>query len=122
MTDQVLIPGPDGRWLAFTPNQVRDARARASEVLIAVGSGPRSGNGRDQAEMWLTPQEMAERTGTTVSYWMDAHRASSVPSRKFGKAVRFPASYLTTTESGSVADPTAATVTSITGRGKGRNG
>ena len=121
MADQLILDSPFG-MLALTPNQVREASARASEVLIAVGSGSRSGKGRDQDETWLTPKEMAERTGTTVSYWMDAHRASSVPSRKFGKAVRFPASFLLATESGSVADSIAATVTSITGGGKGRNG
>ena len=121
MTDRLILESPFGP-LAFTPDQLREASARANEMLLAVGSGPRSGKGRDQAETWLTPKEMAERTGTTVSYWMDAHRATSVPSRKFGKAVRFPASFLSATESGSVADSIAARVTSITGGGKGRNG
>ncbi len=119
MTDLLIFTSPVGT-LALTPDRVREAVARANDSGVALGSGFLVTKGRDQGETWLTPKEMAKRTGTTSSYWMDAHRAGSVPSRKFGKAVRFPASYLATTESGSVADPIAARVTHISGRGNGR--
>ncbi len=116
MTERVLIPLPDGRWLALSEKSFRDGvRDGANTVL---GGNP--GGDTDTGETWLTPQEMAERTRTTTSFWMDAHRAGSVSSRKFGKSVRFPASSLAATESESVANPPTAQVADISGRRNGR--
>ena len=117
MSDQVLIPLADGRWLALSPKSFREGVLKGRSTVAADVPG----RDTDTGETWLTAKEMAERTGTTSGYWMDAHRAGSVPSRKFGKAVRFPASYLAATDPESVANPDTATVTPISGRGKGRN-
>ena len=114
--DRYLIPLPDGRWLALSAEAFREGVLEGRSTVL----GDSLGRDTDTGETWLTPQEMAERTGTSKGYWMDAARAQAVPSRKFGKSVRFPASYLAATESGSVADPPTAQVTPISGRKNGR--
>lgn len=61
MTDQIFIPGPDGRWLAFTPDQIREALLRANEMVRALDIEPRPTSTPSPAEeiaTWLSVDEL----------------------------------------------------------------
>ena len=88
MADKVILPLMDGRWLALTPETFQKGLLEGSELMPERQFTPADG------EQWLTAQQAAERTGVSKSYWYEAIRVGDCPSRKFGTAVRIPASFL----------------------------
>ena len=97
MTDQVILDSPFGP-LAFTPNQVREASARANEMLLAVGSAPDPAltpSTPGEQTQWLSVDEVAQLSGLKKSWIYEQVRSDNIPHRHFGKQVRIPASYLT---------------------------
>ncbi len=92
MTDKVILPLRDGRWLALSPETFQKGLQQGSELM------PETQNAVVNGEQWLTVQQAAERTGVSKSYWYEAIRVGGCPSRKFGTAVRIPASYLADVE------------------------
>ena len=96
MADQVLIDSPFGK-LVLTVDQVREAVARANELLLALdlASGPTS-TPQKQAEsaQWLSVDELVNRTSLKKSWIYQEIRANHIPHRHFGRQVRIPASYL----------------------------
>ena len=96
MADQVILESPFG-MLALTPDQVREASARANEVLLAVGSAPdpalTPSIPGEQAQ-WLSVDEVAQLSGLKKSWIYEQVRSDNIPHRHFGKQVRIPTSYL----------------------------
>lgn len=88
--------------LALTLDQVREARERASEMAVAVGSDSDGTKARPGAkntasgESWLSVKEVAARTGLKPSWLYAEIRKNRLPSRQFGRLVRIPESYLDT--------------------------
>ncbi len=97
MADRVLIPLPDGRWLAFTPNELGEASARGCEMAVALGLTPQpisTPPSLGEQTSWLSVDEVAQRSGLKKSWIYQEIRANNIPHRRFGKQVRIPASYL----------------------------
>lgn len=92
MTDKVILPLMDGRWLALSPETFQKGLQEGSELMPETQNVPVNG------EQWLTVQQVVERTGVSKSYWYEAIRLGDCPSRRFGTAVRIPASYLADVE------------------------
>ncbi len=96
MADQLILESPFGP-LAFTPDQVREASARANEMVLAVGlsSDPTATPppATDTAT-WLSVDELVQRTSLKKSWIYQEIRANRIPHRRFGRQVRIPASYL----------------------------
>ena len=92
MTDKVILPLMDGRWLALDRETFQKGLLEGSELL------PERRIETVNGEQWLTVQQAVERTGVSKSYWYEAIRVGACPSRKFGTAVRIPASYLADVE------------------------
>lgn len=88
MTDKVILPLMDGRWLALSPETFQKGLQQGHELMPEEQNAPANG------EQWLTVPEAAERTRVSKSYWYEAIRVGDCPSRKFGTAVRIPASFL----------------------------
>ena len=93
MADRVLIPLPDGRWLAFTPDELAEATARANELLLAVGLAPDPAPTPSTAEKWLTVSRTSDLMNLPRSYLYEGLKSSTVPGRKFGRFWRIPESY-----------------------------
>ncbi len=97
MSDRVLLPLPDGRWLALTPGEISEASARAKELLRAVGlaSDPIPTPSKDgQQTRWLSVDELVQLTSLKKSWIYQEIRANNIPHRRFGRQVRIPSSYL----------------------------
>ena len=92
MSDRILIPLLDGKWIALDCADFHKALQQGNELMPERQIVPANGN------QWLTVQQVAERTGVSRSYWYEAIRVGDCPSRKFGTAVRIPASYLADVE------------------------
>ena len=92
MTNRVLIPFGD-EWLVMSPDEFQKALQKGSELMpdtLQTESvcGPQ----------WLSVKQMAEATNMGSTYWAEEARSGRCPSRRFGTAVRIPASYLRSLE------------------------
>jgi len=92
MTDQVILESPFGP-LSFTPDQVRQASARASEVLLAVGLAPEPSPTPSTGAKWLTVSQTSELMNLPRSYLYEALNSGEINGRKFGRFWRIPESY-----------------------------
>ena len=96
MTDQVLIDSPFGP-LAFSPEDLSAASARANEMVRALEITPQPTSTPPPATdtaSWLTVDELVQRTSLKKSWIYQEIRANRIPHRRFGRQVRIPASYL----------------------------
>ena len=96
MTDQVVINSPFGP-LAFRPDEIREASAKATEMAVALGlaAQPTSTPAPvGDSATWLSIEEVAQRTGLKKSWLYEQIRNDAIPFRQFGRQVRVPASYL----------------------------
>lgn len=92
MTDKVILSLMDGRWLALSLETLQKGLQEGNEMM------PERENASANGEQWLTVQQVAERTGVSTSHWYEECRTGRCPSRKFGTAVRIPASHLADVE------------------------
>ena len=88
MADYVLVP-INGEYLALKQEIFEEALERGAELVSRPALSL-----ANHHEKWLTVDQVAERTGVSRSYWYEACRTGECPSRKFGTAVRIPASFL----------------------------
>lgn len=84
MTDQVLIPLPDGRWLALDPQAFAVALAAGSAAVAAPVA-----SATDLVEPLLTAEQLAERTSVPANWFEQAAREERVPHHRLGRYVRF---------------------------------
>ena len=92
MADQVILESSFGP-LAFTPDQVRQASARANEMLLAVGLAPEPSPTPSTGEKWLTVSQTSELMNLPLSYLYEALNSGEINGRKFGRFWRIPESY-----------------------------
>ncbi len=85
MTDRVLIPLPDGRWLGLTLEQFVEAELAGREFL--PNPVPDSPINSDDA--LLTAEQLEQRTNVSASWWEQAAREQRVPHARIGRYVRF---------------------------------
>jgi hypothetical protein len=85
MTDRVLIPLADGRWLGLTSEQFAEAEQAGREQRPAPTSTlPTPAN-----DELLTAEQLERRTNVPASWWEHAAREGRVPHARIGRYVRF---------------------------------
>ena len=89
MTDRIIVPLADGRWLALSREAFSDALEQGARLMPSPGT-PEPQDGPE----WLSAKHMAELTGMSETYWQEEARCGRAPSRRFGRSLRFPVSYL----------------------------
>ena len=92
MADQLILDSPFGP-LAFTPDQVQEASARANEMLIALGLASGLSPTPSTGEKWLTVSQTSELMNLPLSYLYEALNSGGINGRKFGRFWRIPESY-----------------------------
>jgi hypothetical protein len=85
MTDRVLIPLPDGRWLGLTPEQFAEAEQSGRES----GPAPPTDAPVVSHDELLTAEQLEARTNVPASWWEQAARERRVPHARIGRYVRF---------------------------------
>ena len=85
MTDRVLIPLPDGRWLGLTPQQFAEAEQSGREI----GPAPPADAAPVSHDELLTAEQLEQRTNVPASWWEQAARERRVPHARIGRYVRF---------------------------------
>ena len=89
-SQSVLVPLPDGRWLALTREHFDAALNAGTERMAA--SAPSSS--APVQEPLLDAVQAAAQLGLSTRWLEDCARAGIVPHYKFGRFVRFRASEL----------------------------
>lgn len=92
MIDRILIPCGN-TWLALTREAYQEALQLGAELVL----DKQAAESRAVPE-WLTVEQLAAATNTSKSFWYEECRTGRCPSRRFGSAVRVPASFLTDVE------------------------
>ena len=85
MTDRILIPLADGRWLSLTSEQFAEAEQAAQAFRPAPASSHQT---RAQDEL-LTAEQLEQRTHVPASWWQQAARERRIPYARIGRYVRF---------------------------------
>ena len=86
MSDRVLVPLPDGRWLALTPETFRQGLADAA----AFGPAPIAAGAAGEPEPpLLDAEQLAEAMGVAVTWVEQAARDGRIPSVHAGRWRRF---------------------------------
>jgi excisionase family DNA binding protein len=85
MSDRVLVPLPDGRWIALEP-QTFDAALRAGAEVFAVRS---SSVAAQDDEPVLDAEQLAEALALPVTWVEQAAREGRIPSIRAGRWRRF---------------------------------
>jgi hypothetical protein len=87
MSQLMLIPLPDGRWLALTEEAFAQALAAGSAAMPVHQD--RSTSVTNASDQLLTAEQMEERTSVPASWWLKAARERRVPHVLIGKYPRF---------------------------------
>jgi hypothetical protein len=85
MSDRILVPLPDGRWLALSPQTFVEALAAGAASVAAAPSSP----GVVIPEPLLDSKAAAAAIDVTARWLEDGARAGIVPHHRFGRFVRF---------------------------------
>jgi hypothetical protein len=86
--DRVLVPLPDGRWLAMDRDVFEAALIAGAEATIGVPGGPPSSAG-SPVEPLLDARQAAEKLSVTARILDDYARAGIAPHYKLGRYLRF---------------------------------
>ncbi len=81
----VLVPLPDGRWLALAPDVFREALT-AGSALVAATSSPDLAN---TSEQLLDAEQLAKALSLPVTWIEQAARERRIPSIQAGRWRRF---------------------------------
>jgi excisionase family DNA binding protein len=84
-SERVLLPLPDGRWLALAPDVFREA-LMAGSALVATTSASESAN---TAEQLLNAEKLATALSLPVTWIEQAARERRIPSIQAGRWRRF---------------------------------
>ena len=83
MSDRVLVPLPDGRWLSLSREVFEAALTAGGECMVS--SAPSSAS----VEPLLDADQAAAQLGVTSRWLEDCARAGIVPHHKLGRFIRF---------------------------------
>ena len=84
MTDKVILPLMDGRWLALSPETFQQGLQQGSE--LAQQEQPKQQD--DQKPIWLSVPDVARLCNLSETFLYDEIRLGHIHSRRFGRAVR----------------------------------
>ncbi len=87
MSHRLLIPLPDGQWLALSPEVFAQALADARSILPGKPD-PRPIEAGGAPELF-TAQQMQARTGVPASWFLKKAREREIPHQQLGRYVRF---------------------------------
>ncbi len=90
MTDKVVLPLMDGRWLALSLGDFQQALKQGS-VLIQQEQ-PKQQD--DQKAIWLSVPDVARLCNISETFLYDEVRLSHIRARKFGRGVRIHRDYV----------------------------
>jgi hypothetical protein len=91
VADRLLIPLPDGRWLALDRETFAAALSAGAEMTAGAAPSPAT-----SAEPLLDADQAAERMNVTARWLEDSARAGIIPHVKLGKFTRFRVSEIAT--------------------------
>jgi hypothetical protein len=83
MADRIVLPLPDGRWLALDREVFDIALAAGAECM------GRPAEIEPPAPKLLTAEHLEELTGVPASWFASQAREKRIPFRKFGRYCRF---------------------------------
>lgn len=86
MTDRVLVPLPDGRWIALAPDTFAAGLAAGAAAMAAQSS---SGQAKQPDEGLVDADELAKLLKLPKSCLYQKARAGDIPTVRVGKHVRF---------------------------------
>jgi excisionase family DNA binding protein len=86
-TERVLVPLPDGRWLALASDAFAEALRAGAEMLAAPGASDAAQAG--DAEPLLDAEQLADRLALPVTWVEQAAREGRIPSVRAGRWRRF---------------------------------
>jgi excisionase family DNA binding protein len=84
MSDKVLVPLPDGRWLALAPEVFAEGLRQGAPFNPAAGAAQPA-----QEEPLLDAKQLAEKLHVPVRRIEDGARQGVIPAVRVGRYVRF---------------------------------
>lgn len=85
--DRILVPLPDGRWLALSRETFDEALVAGAEAMEA--QAPARAAACATVEPLLDPDQAARELGVTARWLEDSARAGIIPHHKLGRWLRF---------------------------------
>ena len=83
MTDRVVLPLMDGRWLALAPETFQDALTQGSRLMSQ--DQPKQ---TDDRPVWLTVKEVSRLCNVSETHLRDEIALGHIRIRHFGRGVR----------------------------------
>lgn len=90
MTDQILIPFTDGKWLALSIDNFQQALKQGSELIQQ--EQPKQQH--DQRPLWLSVPDVARLCNISETFLYDEIKLKHIHTRRFGRAVRIHRDYI----------------------------
>lgn len=84
MTDKVILPLMDGRWLALSPETFQQGLQQGSELVPQEQANRQD----DEKPLWLPVREVARLCNISETFLYDEIRLKRIRSRLLGRAVR----------------------------------
>jgi hypothetical protein len=94
VADRVLVPLPDGRWLALAPEVFREALAEGQRLSASHASPAPA----PPTSKLMNAEQMEAATGVPASWFASQARERRIPFRKLGRYVRFDLAEVTACE------------------------
>ncbi len=84
MTDKVILPLADGRWIALSPDEFQQALKQGNRLMPQEQANRQD----DEKPLWLPVREVARLCNISETFLYDEIRLKRIRSRKHGRAVR----------------------------------
>jgi excisionase family DNA binding protein len=88
-TDRVLVPLPDGRWLALPPDVFRQALEAGAQAMSSPAGAATGAAQPTEPEPFLNAGELAQALNLPKSCVYERARSGHFPSHKVRKHLRF---------------------------------
>jgi hypothetical protein len=96
MSDRIVLPLPDGRWLALNRDVFEAGIAAGAEFASPVPS--RVASPAPSVAKLMSGEELEAATGIPASWFATQARERRIPFRKLGRYVRFDYAEISTCE------------------------
>ena len=84
MTDRVILPLADGRWLALDPESFQQALLQGNKLMPLEQANRQD----DEKPQWLPVREVARLCNISETFLYDEIKLKRIRSRLLGRAVR----------------------------------